>query len=1147
MKKLLSKSILFALVLLFSTPGYAQPTQFNELAQYQLQIPGQDQVLTITKQKVSFVAAIQKLEQLTGLSFIYSQDKINLNKKVWLKADQQPLNAVLDELCGQVGVSYHLRSNKIILSAENEYSHISALFPFSGQVLDGDSGLPLPGVNIRVKGTDRGTTTDSEGTFSFNDLSEGDLLVFSFIGYQDKVVRIQDSEEITVRLYPQASELSEVVVTALNIDRERTRLGYSIQSVNGTDLDNSSETNVVNALSGKVSGIKVTSAGGGIGSSSRIVIRGENSITGQNQPLFVIDGVPVDNSNIKSGTGSFRPDAGGSKSAIDYGNTISDLNPNDIESISVLKGPNAAALYGSRAANGVVLIKTKTGQGAEGIGVTVESGVSFQQPMILPDYQNEYGQGVGDNFEFVDGRNGVNDGSDISFGPPLDEGLEFVQFNSNGEPAPWISHPDNVKDFFETGTKYSNNIAITGGGEQADFRLSFTNTEETGMVPNTDLGRNNISLNAGTQLTDQFNARASVNYVKTSSGNRMGGGYDDQNVMKQFLWFGRQVDIPALKAEYQDHGNEVNWNTNYHNNPYFIVNENTNALDRDRLFGNISLSYNVTEWLTAQAKAGIDFFNDVRTIKRAYNGIEFPEGAFTEDVYKMSEQNYEFLLRGEQNISEDFSLDFSAGGNWMKHTMRQNLVQARQLAVPGVYNVGNAKGIPLAQNRYEEKQIYSVYGLSELGFRDYLFLEVTARNDWSSTLPSDNNSYFYPSVSLSGVLTEMFDISDNVLDYAKLRASYAEVGSDTDPYQLNQVYSTAVSNWGAITTASESNTIPNKDLKPQITTSYEIGADLRFLDGKLAFDVTWYDMYTKNQIVSSGISSSSGYKSQIFNAGKIQNRGIEASAFIQPLNASSPFQWDLTVNYARNRNEVLELAEGVDRLRLPSGRLFRLDVVAVEGEPFGSFYGRGMRRTEDGEIIFKSNGLPDLYDEGQIQGNYQPDWTGGISNTFSYDGLSLNVLIDGSIGGEIYSGTNVIGRRAGVLASTLEGRENGIVGDGVVENPDGSYSPNTTNVSASSWYLGYYGYHNTEVSIFDASYIKLREVTLSYNLPYRWLQNLPIKSADVSVTGRNLLLLHSNAPNIDPETAIANDIAQGLEFGQIPSARSVGFNISLSL
>jgi TonB-linked SusC/RagA family outer membrane protein len=898
------------------------------------------------------------------------------------------------------------------------------------------------------------------------------------------------------------------------------------------------EPNVINSLAGRVAGVRTTNGSGNVGASARIVIRGENTL-GNNQPLFVIDGVPVDNSNLKSGTGRFDTDAGGTQHTVDFGNTAADINPDDIASVSVLKGPNAAALYGARAANGVVLIQTKSGR--RGFGVDFNSSLSAQTILELPNYQNEYGQGVGDTFEFIDGSSG-DGGVDLSYGPPLDEGLEFVQFDSNGEPAPWVSHPDNVRNFFDTGLTATNNIAFSGGSEAINYRLSYTNLAQRGIVPNTDLGRNTISLNTGFDVTDRLRATVAANYIRTDSDNRMGGGYDDQNVMKGFSWFGRQVDIEALE-QFSD-GNERNWNTTFNENPYFTVFSNTNGMQRDRVFGATTLSFDITSWLSLQGRAGLDSYDETREIRRAHNGYEFPNGAFTRERFNFTELNTDFLLTASRSIGEDVEGELSVGGNRMRRTFEEDLLRARELAVPNVFNLANASGIPVANNRLEEKQINSLYALGEVSYRNLLFLNLTGRNDWSSTLPDDNNSYFYPSVSLSAILSEAFDLGPYV-SYAKLRGSWAQVGSDTDPYQTGLTYSSSANNWGSQTTVTVPNTLPNTDLKPEITSSFEVGADLRFFDDRLGVDVTYYDSETENQILRGAIAAETGFSAEIFNAGKITNRGWEVALNATPFDGIDGFGWTISANYNRNRNEVVELAEGVDELRLPAGRLFRLNVVAKEGEPYGTFTGREMRRTPDGQVIFGADGLPELTDEFKVQGSYQPDWTGGIENTFRYRSFRLSALIDARIGGEIYSGTNVIGRRAGTLASTLEGREEGIIGDGVVENEDGSFSPNTTRVPAIEWYLNYYGYNNTEVSIYDASYVKLREVALSYTLPQRLTQSLFARTVTITAQGRNLAILHKNVPNIDPETAVASDVAQGLEFGQIPSTRSYGFKVSL--
>jgi len=1102
--------------------------------------------VTLDLRQVPLTDAIALLKQKTGYRFAYSPDRLSTESVLTVQVDSaKPVDA-LRALLGAAGLTYHVTEGGQVIPLQRLKRRAPIDGVVTGMVSDATTGEPLPGANVIVAGTERGAATDQDGQFRISNVPSGpQTLVVSFIGYVTTRIDVVVEEGTTVTqdvaLQQEAITEDGVIVTALSIERQERALGYSVQEVDGADISRVREPNVINSLAGRVAGVRTTNSSGNVGASARIVIRGENTL-GNNQPLFVIDGVPVDNSNLKSGTGRFDTDAGGTQAAIDFGNSGADINPDDIASVSVLKGPNAAALYGARAANGVVLIETKSGRSGRGLGVEVNSSLTSQTILELPNYQNEYGQGVGDTFEFIDGSNG--DGGDgISYGPPLDEGLEFVQFDSNGEPAPWVSHPDNVRNFFDTGLTATNNIAFSGGTEAVSYRLSYTNLAQRGIVPNTDLGRHSVSLNTDFDVTDRFRATAVANYIQTDSDNRMGGGYDDQNVMKQFSWFGRQVDIEALE-QFAD-GNALNWNTRSNENPWFAVLHNTNGMERDRVFGATTLRFDVTDWLSLQGRAGLDRYNETREVRRAHNGYEFPNGAFTRERFNVIEVNTDFLFTASRSVGTDLGLELSAGGNRMRRTFEEDLLRARELAVPNVFNLANARGIPVANNRLEEKQINSLYALGEVSYRNLLFLNLTGRNDWSSTLPDDNNSYFYPSVSLSAILSEAFDLGPYI-SYAKLRGSWAQVGSDTDPYQIGLTYSSAANNWGSQTTVTVPNTLPNSNLKPEITSSFEIGADVQFFDDRLGLDVTYYDSQTENQILRGAIAAETGFSTELFNAGKITNRGWEVTLNATPFDGINGFGWTISANYNRNRNEVVELAEGVDELRLLAGRLFRLNVVAKEGEPYGTFTGREMRRTPDGEIIFGEDGLPELTDEFKAQGSYQPDWTGGIENTFRYRGFRLSTLIDARIGGEIYSGTNVIGRRAGTLASTLKGREEGIVGDGVVENENGSFSPNTTRVPAIEWYLNYYGYNNTEVSVFDGSYVKLREVALSYTLPQRLTQALFARTVTLTALGRNLAILHKNVPNIDPETAIASDVAQGIEFGQIPSTRSLGFKASLA-
>ncbi|MCC9135961.1 SusC/RagA family TonB-linked outer membrane protein [Pontibacter silvestris] len=1005
----------------------------------------------------------------------------------------------------------------------------------TGKVSSTEDGSALPGVSVALKGTTTGTITNIDGNFNLTVPAEGGTLVFSFIGMLQQEVPIGNQSSFDVAMAPDSKQLSEVVVTALGREVEKKSLGYAVQEVSGEDLNEARTPNLLNAMSGKVAGVQVTSTNGAPGSSSRVTIRGSSSIGSNNQPLFVVDGVPIDNGNYNSTT------------SIDYGNGAAAINPDDIASMSVLKGPAAAALYGSRGANGVILITTKNGKGTKGIGVSVNSNTSFETPFRLPDFQDSYGQGTKGDFKYVDGKGGgVGDGVDESWGPALD-GRLIEQFdspldeNGNRIPTPWVAHPDNWKNFYETGKTFTNNIAITGGSEKADFRLSLTNLESTGILPNTNYDRNTISLNAGYQVTPKLSVRAIGNYVKDGSDNR-------QNWGLYSIWFGRQVDISKLE-NYLLPGSidQYNWNYNYWSNPYYALYESTRANDKDRLYGNLTLNYKFTPWLDLMVRTGTDFSEDRRKTKGArFNATRF--GNYGEEQIFVEENNSDFLLNFNKDVSSDFNLTASVGGNHRTNYYQRNYMYASELAIPNVYNLGNSRQRPTAENSSTQKEVNSLYGSTQLAFRNYLFLDVTARNDWSSTLPSNNNSYFYPSASVSAVLSDMLNFQPSWLSFAKVRAGVAKVGNDTDPYRLMQTFNFEPA-WGSTPSVSENNTLLSPDLKPEITTSFETGFDIRFFNDRLGIDFTYYDQTSKNQILNVNISNASGFSAKLLNAGKLTNKGIELQLNATPVKLANGFQWDLGLNYARNRNKVVELADGLVTYQL--GTIRGMGIEARVGEAYGAFFGSQFLRAPDGQIVY-SNGLPERAADRTILGNVTPDWTGGIANTFSYKGFTLYSLVDVKWGGDIFSQTVNIGRYTGVMEETTRGREEGIVGEGVMnvgtaENPQ--YVPNDVRVSSEQWHHAYYALTNNEVAIFDGTYVKLREARLSYTLPNGLFGKLPFRDVNLAIVGRNLLLLHSNVPHIDPESSYngSESNVQGVESGQILSTRSLGFNINFKL
>ncbi len=1022
--------------------------------------------------------------------------------------------------------------------------------PLKGKVLSKTDGSILPGASILIKGSSQGSTSDAEGMFSLT-VQPNSTLVVSFIGFKSKEVLVGSQSMLEVMLEEDANQFNEIVVTALGIAREKKALGYSVQEVSGKQLTQARETNLVNSLSGRLAGVQVTGSNGAPGSSSRMVIRGASSIGSNNQPLFVVDGVPVDNSNYGSGTG------------VDYGNAAASINPDDIENINVLKGPSAAALYGSRGANGVVLITTKSGKGSKGIGVSVNTNTTFDTPLRQPSWQNEYGQGAKGLFSFKDGAGGgVNDGVDESWGPKLD-GRLLPQFDSpvdeNGvrSATPWVAQPDNVNKFYQTGKTYTNNISVTGGTEKADFRLSVTNLKQTGILPNTDYKRRTFSLNAGYNLTKKLSVRATANYINDGSDNRSNWGL-------YFIWFGRQVNMDNL-VQYQEPGGiyQNNWNNNYWTNPYYVMNLSTKANNRDRLYGNVAATYKFTEWLTLTARSGTDFYNDRRQTRTAarkdnLNGNKLYD-SYNEETIFVRESNSDFLLNATHKFGE-FDISANLGGNHRSNFAQRNYMGATELAIPRVWNLGNSRQRPVVQNSIIEKTVNSLYAAANLGYKNYLFVDLTARNDWSSTLPSNNRSYFYPSAAVSAIVTDIFNVSSNVLSFAKLRAGIAQVGNDTDPYMLQSTYNYE-NPWSSTPSLSENNALLNTNLKPEITSSYEIGADVRLWKNRVGIDVTYYQKESSNQILGVNISNTTGYSSKLLNAGKIENKGIEIQLTATAIKTDN-FSWDIGLNWAKNKNKVVELANGLTTYQLNtsynsltqtySTSSFRgLSVEARVGQPYGTFFGKGFLRDPNGSIIYDSQGYPQVDPVSRVLGNFTPKWIGGLSNSFTYKKVTLSTLIDAKIGGDLFSQSINIGRYTGVLKETTLGREDGIVGEGVVNvgtaaNPE--YVPNEKRISSEEYHHKYYLLTNNENTIFDASYVKLREVKLSYVFSGQVFRKLPFRDIAVSIVGRNLALLYKNVPHIDPETSYYNDgNLQGIENGQIPTTKSIGFNVSFNL
>ncbi len=1066
----------------------------------------------------------------------------------------------------------------------------------SGTVTSADDGQGIPGATVQVKGTTIGTTTDLDGHYELSFDAKYNVLVFKFVGMQTVEIEVGDKTTIDVSMQSDMLDLEGVVVTALGISREKKALGYAVQDVKGDELTAAREANVVNALQGKIAGVQITNASGAVGSSSRIVIRG-NSSFGNNQPLFVVDGIPIINntSDVSQWGGT------------DFGNSAMDIDPDNIESVSVLKGANASALYGSRGANGVILITTKkgkksAGEGQKAIGVEFTNACAWDNVYIIPKYQNRYGQGYlgseyfykqstgynsyqeyaeNESFSYYDGNwGGVWDGMDESWGPRLDAGLKLAQFdspytlNADGTPSyqqtPWVSQPDNVKDFFTTGRTCTNNLAITGGSDKAFMRLSINNMNQKGAIPNTDLNRTNIGFNGTMNLTEKFTASASLNFVRNKSDNLPGGGYDENNIMQSLgSWFGRQVNMTSLRDHYDElnpWGNPYNWNSSYHNNPYWTVYKNTTSRTRDRGFGNVSLNYKFTDYLSIMARVGSDFYTEYRKHVVADKSIESSYGgSFWQRQLYSNETNADLMLIFGKDLTNDLSLNATIGANYRNDKYQTMYTSAAELTVPNFYTIANAKGNPSTTMYRSEKETNSIYGTASLGFKRALFLDLTARNDWSSTLPSDNWSYFYPSVGLSWVFTESFGINENVLSFGKIRGSWAMVGNDTDPYRTKLTYSPVTDAFNGVTQYHYARVIPPLSLKPESTTSFEVGTELKFFKNRLGVDFTYYNMKTKDQILGVDISNASGFNQMLINAGEIQNNGIELVLYGKILKSQDGFNWDATVNFAQNKNKVNELYGDLESYQISSS-WGGLTIEARPGEPWGQIKGGAYARAADGRMLINpATGLPVHTAKPEVLGNVNPDFTWGFRNTLSYKEFTLSFLFDGRVGGDIFSVTDWFGSYAGIAEHTAEGdiRENGFVPEGVYGSVDGdgnvvyldangdpAASPvtNGTRVSAQDWYEGYWGFQ--EPSIIDGSFIKFRELVLTWQMPQKWFDGIRwIQSANLSFIGRNLALIYvdkSNRMKIDPETGFGTaNSGVGIEQYQLPSTRSFGYKLSI--
>ena len=1015
----------------------------------------------------------------------------------------------------------------------------------SGTVSD-NSG-PLPGVNVVVQGSKAGTQTDVDGKYAIK-AKAGDVLVFSFVGMTQSTAKVGSSNSINVKMQD-GVKLEEVVVGALGVKRKEKAVGYASQNIKGSALTEARESNLVNALSGRVAGVQVTNSSGAVGASSRIVLRGNSSITGNNQALFVVDGVPFDNTSYGNS------DSGGGR---DLPNGAASISPDDIESMTVLKGPNAAALYGLRASNGVIIITTKSGKGKKSLSVvSFNSNMTFSDPLLLPNYQNSYGQGATSNyFQFVDGAgNGYNDGVDESWGPALDRGLSFVQWDSykvGGAPLPWISHPNNVKDFYETGMAVTNNLSMSAGNEDANFRMSIGNSKETGMVPNTDFSKINLTINGNIKLGEKLSSGVSIMYFNDKSNNLPTAGYNNENAAQQFIWSARNVNFTDLKdwrnlplaaASSPAAGTPLNWNTNFQNNPYWILETNTNTYNRDRITGSTYLTYQLNKDFSVTGKLNLDHYSQLTTGRQAKGSNNAVDGSYNENSLRYSEVNSEVILSYKKQINSDFNLSLNFGGNQMKRVRTQTYGSIPGLELPNFYSLSNLKTGSTATvgNQFVDTRIGSVLGFGQLSYKDYIFIDFSGRNDWASVLPVENNSFFYPAISGSVVLSEILGLKDTKINYLKIRGGWSKVGGTgaLGAYNLSSTYTLTNNGWG--NQAATPNTQYNPNLKPESVVGTEIGVDLTGFNNRLRIAATYYTKKSSDLLVPIQVTGATGVTSVWDNIANMENKGIELQAGVTVLKAKD-FSFDIDLNFAKNQNTVTSLGE-LDTYIL--GGQWGVTLEARPGNAYGDLVGRDFVRDPNGSVVYE-NGLPQIETTKKVLGNITPDWTGGANFNIKYKDLDFSTLIDAKVGGDVHSMTYAWGRYAGTLEESLIGRETGIVGNGVMLNDAGQYVPNNVVVGAKAFNQTSYGNTVESSAIFDATYIKLRSMSLGYSFPKKWLKGTFVEDFKFSLVARNLAILYKKAPHIDPETGFSSaNGEQGQEFGQIPSARSYGFNINV--
>ena len=1003
---------------------------------------------------------------------------------------------------------------------------------------------PVAGASVVIKGTTNGTMTDMDGNFTLDGVKKGDIIQISFIGYATQEIPYTGQASLSVHLEEDTQKLDEVVVTALGMKRDKKALGYAMQELKGDELLSSREPNLANSLSGKVSGLQIVRSSNGVGGSSKIVLRGNSSLTGSNQPLIVVDGTPMDNF-----TGGVD-DVWGNSGA-DMGNGLSDINPEDIESMTVLKGASAAALYGSRAGNGVILITTKSGRKNEGLGITVNAGITAESIFLKPDMQNSFGQG----------SVGVYDNqSRLSWGPKA-EGQMVTDWL--GRQVPLRTY-DNIDAFFHTGTSFNEGVSFQQNINGTSVFASINRSDDAGITPEAKLNKTNITLRATTFLDkeEKWKVDAKVNYINMNAHNRPIQGVNPSNAFNTIYGLPRSLNVKEFKNSVDEEGNMIWWDAskNPQENPYWVTKYRQNNDTRNRLLGNVSLKYAPTDWFDIELRGGTDYYTTTKNEKVYAGGNTSPRGLYNEGSETFYENNYSFLATARKdNLLDRLGGFVTFGGNLMMQQRSKMNASAGELLVPNLFSLNNGINKPTVTSELIRRKMNSLYGSLQLNWDGYLFLDVTARNDWSSTMSKANRSYFYPSVSLSGVISDMLPkIGGSMPEwftFAKVRASYAEVGNDLDPYQLYNNYTVGKDENGN-TTAAPGQILFDSSVRSELIKSWEAGFDVRFIQNRLGLDFAWYKTNATRQLLNLPLDPFAGYSSRKVNAGNIQNEGLEISLNGAIFQSHDPqgFNWNATAQFSLNRNKIIDLYPGVTLYDIKT--LDAIQIVAAQGSYYGDIYGQTFLRVTDkdspdyGKVIVGEDGLPLISTEKSKVGNQSPDWMLGLTNSFSYKGFNLSFLVDFRIGGDIYSATaSNLFVRGNAAGTVVNGERQDFVVPNTVVQKDGGYVENNVPVTHQNYWerIGSTGnYGLPEVFTYDATNIRLRNITLGYTFNRAMLKKTPFPRLNLSATCNNVWMIHYNLPGIDPESVSAtNTNATGFENGAAPTSRSFTFNVTV--